>query len=284
MTTAYRGRLAPSPTGFLHLGHAATFWTAFQRARHFNGTLVLRNDDLDASRCRSEFVEAMIEDLRWFGISWSEGPDTPGLFGPYAQSDCQARYRDGWRKLREAGLIYPCTCSRRAVLAAAGAPHAGEEEPIYAGVCRPAQPGPVEDDGSAAACWRFRVPEGEEIFFQDGFQGRQSYIAGRDFGDFVVWRKDGVPAYQLATVLDDHAMAVTEVVRGADLLLSTARQILLYRALELPQPDFFHCPLVKDDQGQRLAKRHESLSLRSLRATGARPEDLRQQLPAVPVG
>lgn len=288
MTFSYRGRIAPSPTGYLHLGHAATFWTAFERAREAGGSLLLRNEDLDASRCRPEFVEAMHEDLRWFGIEWQEGPDIGGPFAPYNQSARRQFHIEGWRKLLEKGAIYPCSCSRRDVLQAAGAPHAGEEEPIYPGTCRkragispfseghPARPDPAR----AGVSWRFRVPDGEEISFEDGGQGPQSFLAGKDFGDFVVWRKDDVPAYQLAVVVDDDAMKITEVVRGSDLLLSTARQILLYRALDLPLPRFHHAPLITDQHGERLAKRHESLSLRALRATGASPHTLREGLQA----
>ncbi len=278
MTAPYRGRLAPSPTGYLHLGHAATFWIAFERARQRGGTMLLRNEDLDTSRCKAEFVQAMLEDLRWFGISWDEGPDVGGPHGPYDQSERRQEHLAGWRRLVEHGVVYPCTCSRRDVLQAAGAPHANEEEPMYAGTCRPANPGMVSDKDASGVCWRFRVPDGETISFVDLRQGKQSFVCGRDFGDFVVWRKDNMPAYQLAVVLDDYAMGITEVVRGEDLLLSTARQILIFRALRLPLPDFYHGPLVKDDEGNRLAKRHESLSLRSLRLMGSSPEGLRRRL------
>lgn len=277
--TSYRGRIAPSPTGYLHLGHAATFWIAFERARSANGTVILRNEDLDGSRCKPEFVRAMLEDLRWFGIAWEEGPDRGGPHAPYNQSERRSSHLAGWKRLLDSGFIYPCTCSRRDILQAAGAPHANEEEPIYQGTCRPPEPGSREVTiPRAGVSWRFRVPVGEEITFFDRCQGEQTFVAGRDFGDFVLWRKDDMPAYQLAVVLDDHEMGITEVVRGEDLLLSTARQILLYRALGLPAPAFYHCPLVTDDEGNRLAKRHESLSLRILRERNASPEALRQQL------
>ena len=272
----YRGRLAPSPTGYLHLGHARTFWTAQQRAVAAGGALVLRNEDLDARRYRLEFVDAMMEDLRWFGFQWQEGPDCGGPFGPYAQSERGHFYRAELEKLRQAGWIYPCQCSHQDILRALQAPHAGEEEPIYPGTCRP-RPGITSHlPNVRRANWRFRVPDGEEISFVDGFCGSQQFQAGRDFGDFVVWRRDDVPSYQLAVVVDDAAMKITEVVRGADLLLSTARQLLLYRALELTPPSFYHCPLVTDDAGVRLAKRHDALSLRSLRAKGLTPQMLRQ--------
>ncbi len=272
----YRGRLAPSPTGYLHLGHARTFWTAQQRAEAAAGTLVLRNEDMDARRFRLEFVDAMMEDLRWFGFRWQEGPDCGGPFGPYAQSERGRFYRAALEKLGRAGWIYPCRCSRRDVLRALQAPHAGEEGPVYPGTCRPAPGTTFEVAAAPGANWRFRVPDGEGICFADGFFGSQQFLAGRDFGDFPVWRHDDVPSYQLAVVVDDAAMQITEVVRGADLLLSTARQLLLYRALELTPPSFYHCPLVTDDAGVRLAKRHDALSLRSLRAKGLTPQMLRQ--------
>ena len=285
----YRGRLAPSPTGYLHLGHARTFWTAQERARAANGTLILRNDDLDAARSKPEFVQAMYEDLRWFGFDWSEGPDIGGKFSPYSQSQRTNLYREALEKLRIGGFIYPCTCSRKDIQAAVTAPHAADDEAIYPGTCRPnigalkatddkskqsAIPSPVTRH-SLPPSWRFLVPDGETISFHDANLGEQKFVAGKDFGDFVVWRGDDVPAYQLACVVDDAAMQITEVVRGADLLVSTARQILLYRALELTPPDFFHCELLRDETGQRLAKRHDSLSLRHLRMHRESPEKMR---------
>jgi len=267
----YRGRLAPSPTGLLHLGHARTFWTAYCRAVEHGGVLVLRNEDLDPDRSRPEFVAAAEEDLRWLGIRWQEGPDLGGPYGPYSQSQRRDFYLKAWRQLRQAGAIYPCACSRKDLVLAAQAPHDADDEPIYPGTCR----GRTSDaDSPAGINWRFRVPDGETISFDDLRQGRQEFIAGRDFGDFMVWRRDDVPAYQLAVVVDDAAMRITEVVRGADLLRSTARQILLARALGIAPPDYYHCPLVLDESGARLAKRHEALSLRSLRAAGASPEAL----------
>ncbi len=287
----YRGRLAPSPTGHLHLGHARTFWIAQERARSAGGTLVLRNEDLDPARCKQEFVSAMLEDLRWFGFQWQEGPDCGGPFGPYTQSERGAFYRIAFEKLLAQGGLYACTCSRQDVRRALQAPHEGEDEPIYPGTCRRnsgvlvstpgvgvARPGQSDFGDKSRKLrtnWRFRVPDGERVSFPDGCQGPQTFIAGKDFGDFVVWRNDGVPAYQLAVVVDDAAMQITEVVRGADLLKSTARQILLYRALGVELPAFYHCDLMLDEAGLRLAKRHDALSLRALRARGALPEELR---------
>jgi glutamyl-tRNA synthetase len=279
---SYRGRLAPSPTGLLHLGHARTFWIAAQRAIQHRGQLILRNEDLDSQRCRPEFVQAMLEDLRWLGIEWTEGPDCGGPFGPYSQSERRAHYIAAWETLRERGMIYPCTCSRKDVAQAASAPNDLDDEPVYPGRCRPAVVGAagLRPGGTAEAAvstctgmnWRFRVTDGEEVCFDDLHFGLQRMIAGHDFGDFIVWRRDDVPAYQLAVVVDDAAMRITEVVRGADLLKSTARQILLFRALGVPAPSFYHCDLVRDESGVRLAKRHDALSIRKLRERGWTPE------------
>ena len=270
--TTYRGRLAPSPTGYLHLGHARTFWTAQQRARSQSGTLIFRNEDLDRARCKQEFVTAMFDDLRWFGFDWQEGPDCGGQFTPYNHSERMNFYRAALDQLRATGLIYPCTCSRKDIAAASRAPHAeDDDEPIYAGTCRANRESEIVNRKFS---WRFRVPDGETVSFTDNNLGPQSFVAGRDFGDFVIWRPDDVPAYQLACVVDDAAMQISEVVRGADLLVSTARQILIYRALGLRVPEFFHCTLMTDESGVRLAKRHDSLSLRKLRERGETPEAL----------
>jgi glutamyl-tRNA synthetase len=290
-TSHYRGRLAPSPTGYLHVGHARTFWAAWQRAREAGGVLLMRMEDLDPDRCRAAYAEAALEDLRWLGIRWQEGPDQGGPFAPYVQSQRLAVYLAAWRKLLRRGCIYPCRCSRKDIEAALGAPHESslpggapsngkleplDDEPIYPGTCRQFQgeaPGSTVSgaempDGSN---WRFRVPDGQAVEFYDENLGPQRFVAGVDFGDFVVWRRDGVPSYQLACVADDEAMGITEVVRGADLLKSTARQILLNHALGFGNPAWFHCGLVVDRNGRRLAKRHDALSLRSLRQRGLTP-------------
>lgn len=283
--STYRGRLAPSPTGLLHLGHARTFLTAYARARNANGTLVLRNEDLDQQRARPEFYDAMLEDLHWLGIRWDEGPDIGGPFAPYSQSRRHAFYLAAFNQLRNTGFLYPCTCSRKDLALAASAPHentavpAEDDEPVYPGTCRPAPHTPANHlknlpSSHAAFNWRFRVPDGEVIAFHDQHFGLQQFTAGRDFGDFLVWRRDGVPSYQLACVVDDAAVQITEVVRGADLLKSTARQLLLYRALKLQPPAWYHCPLITDSAGQRLAKRHDALSIRTLRQQGRTPQEL----------
>ena len=265
----YRGRLAPSPTGLLHLGHARTFWFAAERARAARGTLVLRNDDLDAVRFRLDFVDAMLEDLRWLGFKWEE----PMI----SQSSRRARYRAALERLHATKLIFPCTHSRRDVLEAAGAPHEGgaDDEPIYPPQFRPSAAAPLPQLGEKISVnWRLRVPDGEPLAFHDWEFGEQRAVAGRDFGDFLVWRKDDTPSYQLACVVDDAELGITEVVRGADLIKSTFRQLLLFRALGWAAPDFFHCPLMNDDRGERLAKRHDALALRTLRAQGVTPAEI----------
>jgi len=279
-SSGYRGRLAPSPTGLLHIGHARTFWIAAQRCVEHRGTLILRNEDLDPQRSRLEFVRAMIEDLHWLGIRWSEGPDTGGGHGPYSQSERREQYLAAWRRLRAGGFLYPCYCSRKDLAQAASAPNDGDDELMYPGTCRNrADVADVADP--AGVNWRFRVPDGETIEFRDLNLGSQRYFAGRDFGDFLVWRRDDVPAYQIAVVVDDALMRVTKVVRGADLLKSTARQILLIRALagtsadcEIDVPTYFHCELVRDAAGVRLAKRRDALSIQQLREKGMTAEQV----------
>ena len=271
--SGYRGRLAPSPTGLLHLGHARTFWTAYERARSHHGTLILRSEDLDRQRSRPEYEQAMLEDLRWLGIEWSEGPDVGGPYAPYVQSARREFYLRAWRRLRDLNLIYPCTCSRKDVAQSVTAPNDLDDEPLYSGHCSGRKDG-TRFSEPAGVNWRLRIPDGEEVSFADHHLGFQRWTAGKDFGDFVVWRRDDVPAYQLAVVVDDAAMDVTEVVRGSDLLKSTARQILLFRALDKIPPTYYHCDLVRDTGGVRLAKRHDALSIRFLRESGVKPEQI----------
>lgn len=293
--SGYRGRLAPSPTGYLHVGHARTFWRASERARQSGGTLVMRMEDLDPDRSRALYADAALEDLHWLGMRWQEGPDVGGPFAPYEQSRRRAIYLGVWRELLRRGCVYPCRCSRKDLAGAAAAPHEGatpgsaglageplDDEPVYPGTCRRFLENIPETlrtvgltvDSPDGINWRFRVPDGETIEFEDLNLGPQRFIVGVDFGDFVVWRRDGVPSYQLACVADDAAMAITEVVRGADLLKSTARQILLYRALGWKPPAWFHCELVVDEAGRRLAKRMDALSVRALRERGMTPEEV----------
>jgi glutamyl/glutaminyl-tRNA synthetase len=244
---------------------------AARRAMERQGTLILRNEDLDPQRSRPEFAAAMIEDLQWLGIRWSEGPDCGGPYAPYSQSERRSFYAEAWQRLRDGGFIYPCTCSRKDLAQAASAPNDVDDEPVYPGRCR-GRTDAADFAAPAGVNWRFRVPDGDELDFIDQNLGPQRYLAGHDFGDFLVWRRDDVPAYQLAVVVDDAAMRITEVVRGADLLKSTARQLLLIRALGYPAPAYFHCELVRDPSGARLAKRHDALAIRQLRESGLSAE------------
>ena len=277
-----RGRLAPTPTGLLHVGHARTFAVAAARAGAAG--LVLRIEDLDAPRCREAFVAAAIDDLHWLGLSWTEGPDIGGPSAPYRQSERGAWFLDVWHRLEAAGVIYPSPHSRRDVEEAATAPHepsaqGGFEtsEPIFPPSLRPRRVDRADHPGGVA--WRFRVPDGRTISFRDALAGDPQTglverTAGVDFGDFVVWRRDDLAAYELAVVADDRAMGIEEVVRGADLLTSTARQILLAEALGWTSPAFCHVPLVRDSSGQRLAKRSGGLAIAELRRRGYQPEDV----------
>jgi glutamyl-tRNA synthetase len=251
----------------MHAGHARTFMTASQRAADAGGTVVLRIEDLDPLRCRPEYAARAVEDLRWLGARWDEGP--------VYQSRRRAVYEQAWRRLRDLGLIYPSSVSRKELRDAAHAPHEEDEaEPVFPPELRPAAGVGRDAESPAGVGWRFRVPDGEAVTFVDGRCGRQSFVAGADFGDFVIWRKDDVPAYELAVVADDIDMRITEVVRGEDLLRSTARQLLIYRALESTPPEWFHTPLVRDGAGRRLAKRHQSLAIGELRASGMTPAEV----------
>lgn len=274
MHKTYRGRLAPSPTGLLHAGHAATFLKAAELAANNCGQLIYRNDDLDADRCKPLFSQAAIEDLHWLGIHWHEGPDVGGPCAPYSQSERRRFYLNAFETLRIAGAIYPCSCSRREVASALSAPHVLDEEPLYPGRCRPAEP--VVFEQNTRLNWRFRIPHPEKIAFTDGRLGLQTAVAGKQFGDFLVWRKDGFPSYQLACAVDDSLMQITQVVRGEDLITSTFRQLLVLRTLGCEAPSFYHCALLTDSSGRRLAKRDAALSLQALRNSGCTPEDVRQ--------
>ena len=203
-----------------------------------------------------------------------------GPFAPYNQSERLPHYLAAWAKLRATGAIYPCTRSRRELRERVAAPHEEDEEaePIFPPAWRPPLGTGRDAPSPGEVNWRFRVPDGETLSFRDELAGEQTFTAGEDFGDFLIWRRDGVPAYELAVVVDDLAMGITEVVRGADLLKSTARQLLIYRALGAPHvPAFVHCPLMRDANGQRLAKRNDALSLATLRERGLSPEYVRQQ-------
>jgi glutamyl-tRNA synthetase len=263
--TDYRGRFAPSPTGELHLGSAATALVTWLAARSASGRLILRVEDIDGPRVVAGVEESQLEDLRWLGLDWDEGPDGGGEHGPYRQSERGARYEEALRRLSERGLVYACDCSRAELQRIASAPHAGEEGPRYPGLCR--------DKGPAPRVWRrppalrLAVPPGT-VCFRDRFQGEQRQSVLDAVGDFVLKRGDGVYSYQLAVVVDDLAMGVTEVVRGADLVDSTPRQILLAELLGGTPPAYAHAPLVLASDGSRLAKRARGVSLRDHRAAG----------------
>jgi glutamyl/glutaminyl-tRNA synthetase len=261
---AYIGRIAPSPTGLLHLGHARTFWIAQERARAANGRLLLRDEDLDAQRAKLEYAGAMREDLGWLGVRWDS---------ELRQSERLPLYRAAMERMLSAGLAYACRCSRRDLAESTQAPHEDDDEPIYNGRCRPLLVEAFREI-SPETNYRFRVGRGGGVTFNDLNAGAQAFAPGRDFGDFVVWRKDGLPSYQLACVVDDALTGVTEVVRGRDLLKSTARQILLQRALGYATPAYFHTDLMMDGNGVRLAKRHDALSLRALRESGVGPQQI----------
>lgn len=267
----YRGRFAPSPTGLSHLGTARTALAAWLRARSEHGAYVMRIEDLDGPRVVPGMTEALLEDLRWLGLSWDEGPDVGGPHAPYVQSARLERYRAALEALKARGLVYPCTCSRKEIASVATAPHG--QEPEYPGTCRS---GPSHPD--RAPSWRFRMDALPA--FDDAVYG---HVEGGARGDFVVMRADGVFSYQLAVVVDDLTMGITEVVRGEDLLASTPRQIALAHALlevgleaglNGAVPTFLHVPLVLDEQGERLGKRHGSMAIRAMREAGARPEQL----------
>lgn len=268
----HRGRYAPSPTGALHLGNLRTALVAWLDARSAGAPFVLRIEDLDTPRVRPGALAGMLADLRWLGLYWDEGPEIGGPFGPYQQARRQAIYRDALATLRARGLLYPCYCSRQDL--ARQAPE-GEDEPPYPGTCRAltiADRRRYEAAGRRPA-WRWRVPAGV-IAFDDGGCGPQAQDVARDVGDVIVWRRDGIIAYQLAVVVDDALMDIQHVVRGADLLGSTARQIALFRALGYPPLRYTHVPLLTDERGAKLAKREQAAGLEPLRAAGTTPEQV----------
>jgi glutamyl/glutaminyl-tRNA synthetase len=279
----------------MHLGHAQTFYIAWKRALENKGQLVLRIEDLDQQRCRPHYLEQLLDDLKWFGLVWDEGPQTSQLrsfdpliepFGPYEQRHRMDLYHSSWLSLYRGGFIYPSPQSRKEISQfSISAPH--EEgnisaEPLFPVCLRlPESEIPKDLTHPGKHNWRFRVPDGRNLSFLDLKCGQQNFIAGIDFGDFLVWRADGFPSYELAVVVDDFSMGITEVVRGEDLMLSTGRQLLLYEALGWADhiPSFFHCPLVRDEKGLRMAKRASPMAtLSQLRADGWTPERIRNEL------
>lgn len=258
------GRFAPSPSGRMHLGNVYTAVLSWLSVKSRGGRWVLRIEDLDPQRSRMEYARQIEDDLRWLGLEWDEGGvDGIGEHGPYCQSMRRDYYEQAFNEIRSKGLIYPCTC-RRADILAAQAPHASDGRVVYSGKCRPAECPPFAVDTNFAAAQRLFVPD-EDIHFIDGICGPQIVNLAHHCGDFIIRRADGVYSYQLAVVVDDAAMGVTEVLRGDDLLLSSAQQIYLYRLLGFNVPNYFHVPLVCNEAGQRLSKRDGSMSMEALR-------------------
>jgi glutamyl-tRNA synthetase len=267
------GRLAPSPTGGLHLGHARTFLIAWLAARHAGGQMILRIEDLDTSRVRAEARDSALLDLRWLGLDWDEGPDKGGPHGPYVQSERSAIYDAVLERLKAGESVYPCTCTRADIARAASAPHPEDEGPTYPGTCSHRSAADASALAGQPFAWRFRVAAGP-IGWDDLYLGRVELEPARLGGDFIVAREHAGHSYQLAVVVDDAAMGVNQVIRGADLVLSTARQILLYRRLGWPEPRFGHVPMAVTADGRRLAKREGSIKLATLREAGVDPRRL----------
>ena len=259
------GRLAPSPTGAQHVGNARTYLIAWLSARSQNGRVVLRIEDIDSPRVKPGALESAIEDLRWLGLDWDDGP--------IVQTQRLAFYQAALEQLQAQELVYPCTCTRTDVERAASAPHLEHEGPIYPGTCSQRRAADAAALGDRPYAWRMRVGH-ETIAYDDGLRGPTALNLHTIGGDFVVWKSAGTPAYQLAVVVDDAAQGITEVIRGDDLIPSTPRQLLLYRALGLTPPRFTHVPLVIGPDGKRLAKRHGDTRLQTLREHGVSAEAL----------
>jgi glutamyl-tRNA synthetase len=260
------GRLAPSPTGAQHIGNARTYLVAWLSARSRNGTVRLRIEDIDSPRIKPGAAEGVLADLRWLGLDWDGEVVT--------QTERVPLYEAALEELKRRELVYPCTCTRGDIASAASAPHAEHEGPTYPGTCshrRAADAATLTREGRSFA-WRLRVTESPA--FTDRLAGEQHINLTELGGDFVIWKSAGTPAYQLAVVVDDAAMGISEVIRGDDLIPSTPRQLLLYRALGLTPPAFAHVPLVVGEDGRRLAKRHGDTRLAALRAAGVRADAL----------
>lgn len=262
-----KGRFAPSPSGRMHLGNVFTALMSWLSAKSAGGKWLLRIEDLDPQRSKMEYGRLIEDDLHWLGLDWDEGGiDGTGDAGPYCQSRRGDFYESALERLSDRGLTYGCVCTR-AELMATQAPHQSDGRVVYAGTCRPAAYPPfarVETSGSRRPATRLYVPDGE-IVFEDRIFGRQSVNLAHECGDFVVRRSDGAWAYQLAVVVDDAAMGVTEVVRGCDLLQSTAQQIYLYRLLGHDIPRFVHLPLICNVDNRRLSKRDKAADMKELR-------------------
>lgn len=275
-----RGRYAPSPTGALHVGNARTALLAWLQVRALGGRFVMRIEDLDRARNVKGGTDALLQDLRWLGLDWDEGPDVGGPCGPYLQSEREPIYEAALTRLAAQGRVFDCYCSRAEIAAAASAPHGpADDGPRYPGTCRhlAAETVAAKQAAGRRPALRFRVEPGA-VGFLDGVCGPQSHDVWGGVGDFVVRRADGIHAYQLAVAVDDALMGVTHVLRGDDLLTSTPRQLQLLEALGMPAPAYFHVPLLLGADGQRLSKRKGDINLGWLREHGVRPERLVAEL------
>lgn len=261
MTAPVVGRLAPSPTGSQHLGNARTYLIAWLSARSQGGRLLLRLEDIDSPRVKAGADQQIMDDLLWLGLTWDEGP--------VWQTQRMALYEAALAELKAAERVYPCTCTRQDIEHAASAPHLEHEAPRYPGTCSDRMVADAEKLDRPYA-WRFRSAD-DQLSFSDAFLG-EVRVPAAAAGDFVVWKNNNTPAYQLAVVVDDAAQGVTEVVRGDDLVTSTPRQLELYAALKRSPPRFVHVPLVVGPDGRRLAKRHGDARLASFRSRGVKPE------------
>ncbi len=261
-----RGRLAPSPSGRMHLGNLLSFLLAWLDLRSVGGTLVLRMEDLDPDRCKEEYAAQIARDLEWLGLDWDEGYGTGGALGPYRQSERRELYQEALEQLEQREILYPRWCTRAQRLAAS-APHPGQPGSDGSCPCRSLTPeqrrNRLETDERTPA-WRV-IPPSRTMVFQDGLQGQVRQQLSRECGDFIVCRADGVCAYQLAVSVDDGQMGITRVVRGRDLLSSTPRQLWLLETLGYRAPSYWHVPLLLAPDGHRLSKRQKDVDMGFLR-------------------
>lgn len=269
-----RGRFAPTPSGLLHIGNAFTALMAWLQMRKSGGRFVLRIEDIDTARSKPEYTRRIIEDLRWLGLDWDEGPETDYPYGPYLQSERFSLYEEALGKLQTADRLYPCYCSRAELAAIVRAPHGQPGSgSVYPGICRNLSEAQRNEKSQRKnPSLRLIVPK-EELALQEGISGWQQRCTS-EIGDFILKRADGYYSYQLAVVADDAAMHITDVLRGSDLLPSTYYQLILFHALGLTPPDYYHIPLLYAPDGKRFSKRNQSLTLASLRSAGVRPQTL----------